>query len=106
MSSNEFELVYESKFQNPVNDTLSFDVASILINKLIVDSPSFSCRIQLYTLKKRTVFDRSTALYLGTLDFKLEDLVADNKPVDQLAPFEFENGRKKSKKVPAVTAEF
>lgn len=45
-------------------------------------------------------------MYLGTLDFKLEDLVADNKPVDQLAPFEFENGRKKSKKVPAVTAEF
>ena len=52
IGEDEFELEYESKFQNPIAETLSFDVASIFLNKIIVENPKYKCRLQLFTIKK------------------------------------------------------
>ena len=62
----EYELVYESNFQNPLGPTITFDVASILIKKLTTtdDNGNANCdlRIQLFSLSDKTVFDRSTSV--------------------------------------------
>ena len=83
-SKDEFELVYESRFQNPYDFALTFDIASILINNLQVDQPNFSCRMQLFEVQKKGQLDRDTATHVGTVHFKLSDLIDEGQDLNKM----------------------
>ena len=75
VQGEEFELVYESKYQNPVARTLNFDEASILLSKMQTVSPNLSCRLEVFTCAKKSIFDRMSAKHLGTVTFTLSQIV-------------------------------
>ena len=73
--NDEFELVYESKYQNPLAQTLTFDEASILLSKLHTERPTLKCRLEVFTCKKKSVFERLSARHLGTVTFSLDEVI-------------------------------
>ena len=77
VKGEEFELVYESKYQNPVEKSLNFDETSIFVSKMKTASPDLKCRLELFTCQKKGVFERSTAKHLGTVTFSFDDMIED-----------------------------
>jgi len=86
--------VYESKFRNPNAGYLEFDEASILTSYLDIEEPNFCCRLQIFTIAKKAVFERSNANHLGTTTFKLYELISDDKILQTVFPFESQLKRK------------
>ena len=81
-------LVYESRYQNPIAGHLVFDVASVLTSHLVVEQPNFDCNLQIFTIAKKGVFDKSTAIHLGTTYFKIYDLVSEKNVLNTQFDFE------------------
>ena len=99
ISHTEYEVVYESEFQNLNSNGLTFDVSSIPLKHFVVDQPNFKCQLQLLTLKKKGVMDRETALQVGAVEFRLSDLCNGDMVMEPQLVFDCDSRKKSAERM-------